>query len=315
MYSRILLSLLFGVLGALSAVAQESPAGVPLGVSDEVLARQGDIVLTQGEIDAAFARIPEVHRLAYIRSGDQVDALIRNLLQNKVVAAEARKEGYEKNPLVEKRMALTGEKELAEAWMAHVIANAPDADYEALAYEAYVADPEQWMSKPYLDVSHLLISSQNKPDAEALESIQSLRVELDADPGRFDELILEYSEDPSKDLNQGRFPKMYRGQMVKPFEDAAFAIQAPGDITQPVQTSYGYHLIRLNQKYPSEVLPFDTIREDAIEKARQKHLSQYRANYLRNLLSEPIKLEDGAVEAMVKRYFGENLELAPVFED
>jgi parvulin-like peptidyl-prolyl isomerase len=171
------------------------------------------------------------------------------------------------------------------------------------------------MSQAYLDVSHLLISSQDKPDERALEQIEALRLELDADPARFDEMILEYSEDPSKDLNQGRFPKMYRGQMVKPFEDAAFAIESPGDITQPVKTSYGYHLIRLNQKHPGEILPFETVREDAIEQARTRHLKQYRENYLRKLLSEPIKLEDGAIEAMVKRYFGENLELAPVFED
>ena len=199
--------------------------------------------------------------------------------------------------------------------MQQVIVDAPDADYEALAYEAYVAEPEKWMSKPYLDVSHLLISSQDKPDERALETIEALRLELEADPARFDDMILEYSEDPSKDLNQGRFPKMYRGQMVKPFEDAAFAIENPGEITQPVRTTYGYHLIRLNQKFPAEVLPFDAVREDAIEQARSRHLKQYRESYMRKLLAEPIRLEDGAIETMVKRYFGENLELAPEFGD
>lgn len=314
MSPHFLFILFFAVLFAAPVAAQESPAGNPLGVSDEVLARQGDVVLTQGEIDAAFARIPEVHRLMFIRSGEQVDQLIRNILQNKVVAADAKKAGYDQNPLVEKRMALTGEKELSDAWMEEVVANMPPADYEALAYEEYLAEPEKWMSEEYLDVSHLLISSQNKSDEKALEQIEDLRQQALADPSRFDELIMEYSEDPSKGQNRGRFEAMTRGEMVAPFEAAAFALETPGQISEPVKTSYGYHLIRLNQKFPPKVLDFDLVKEQAMQQAEARHRAQYRSNYLRRLLSNPIEIPDGAVESMARRWFGEDLELAPRFE-
>ena len=316
MQPRTLVFLMIGAFASMPALAQVlSPAGVPLGESDAVLARQGDIVLTQGEIDAAFSRIPEVHRLAFIRNGERVDQLIRSLLQNKMLAAEAAKDGYDETPLVDKRLALASEKELAEAWIEHVVANAPEADYEALAYEAYLANPEQWMSSEILDVSHLLISSENKSDEKALAQIEELSAQVEADPSRFDALIMEYSEDPSKDSNKGRFQRMFRGQMVAPFEEAAFAIETPGEITGPVKTSYGYHLIRLNGRTPREVQPFETVREPAIEQARKKHIAQYRSNYLRKLAATPVQLEEGAVEAMAKRYFGENLELAPDFKD
>jgi len=306
---------LMATLGATGAWAQTSPAGVPLGQSQEPLAIQGEFVLTQAEIDAAFSRVSEQHRLAFIRSGERVDQLIRALLQNKILAAEARKDGYAETPLVSGRVALAGEKELAEAWVDHVMAQAPDADYEALAYEYYVANPDQFRSRDRVDVTHLLISSENKSEDKALEQIEALRAQLDADPSRFDELVMEYSEDPSKDTNKGRFPFMMRGEMVAPFEEAAFALEEPGQITQPVRTDYGYHLIRLNRKIPSGLRPYETVKEKAVEQAKERHLAQYRSAYMRKVLGKPIELPEGAVESMAKRYFGENLELAPEFRD
>ena len=108
---------------------------------------------------------------------------------------------------------------------------------------------------------------------------------------------------------------MTRGQMVEPFEAAAFSLANEGEISQPVQTDYGYHIIRLNRKIPPKVRPFEVVREEAIEKARKAHLDQYRKNYMLKHLSGMIEIPPEAVEAMAKRYFGENLEHAPKFEN
>ena len=103
--------------------------------------------------------------------------------------------------------------------------------------------------------------------------------------------------------------------MVKPFEEAAFALRIPGEISPPVETVYGYHIIRLDQYYPATVLPFEEIKEQAIEQARKEYIDEYRKNYLKVTLSEPVVLTDGAAEDIAKRYFGENLELAPDMND
>ena len=286
-----------------------------LGVSTEPLAIQGGVTLTQGEIDAAFSRIRPEHRLLFIRSGERVDQLIRSLLQNKIMAEQARQAGFDQEPVVSKRLSLAGEKELAEAWIERVMEQAPDADYEALAYERYLANPEPWMSADMVDVTHLLVSSDDKSAEKALELAQSLRSRLDENPGDFDALVAEFSEDPSKNLNKGRFPAMTRGQMVEPFEAAAFSLANEGEISQPVQTDYGYHIIRLNRKIPPKVRPFEVVREEATEQARKAHLDQYRKNYMLKHLSGTIEIPPEAVEAMAKRYFGENLEHAPKFEN
>lgn len=313
MHTRHLTVLFAAALAAALPLTVFSEA--PLGSSTEPLAIQGGVVLTQGEIDAAFTRIPADRRLLFIRDGERVDQLIRSLLQSKILAAEARRAGFDQEPLVGMLLELEADKALADAWVNRVMEQVPEADYEALAYENYLANPERWMTEEMVDVSHLLVSSENKSGEQALELAQSLRARLEEDPSQFEALVEEYSEDPSKSQNQGRFPAMRRGQMVAPFEAAAFSLTTEGEISQPVQSDYGYHLIRLNRKIPPRQRPFEAVRETAIKSARDNHLAQYRKNYMLRHLADPIEIPEGAVEAMAKRYFGENLERAPSYEN
>jgi parvulin-like peptidyl-prolyl isomerase len=89
----------------------------------------------------------------------------------------------------------------------------------------------------------------------------------------------------------------------------------PGEISSPVETAYGFHIIRLNRKIPGTVPPFEDIKAQAMQQARETYLKDYSTRYLKKTLSDPIELPDGAVEEMAKRYFGENLELAPDYSE
>ena len=108
---------------------------------------------------------------------------------------------------------------------------------------------------------------------------------------------------------------MKKGQMVKAFEAAAFAMENDGDISEPVETAYGYHLIRLNSRNPEGLMPFESVKAQAMGQARTKYLTDYRSRYVRELQATPIEMTEAAVEAMAKRYFGENLELAPDYKE
>lgn len=278
---------------------------------NEIFARQGDQVFTQEEMDAAFSRIPEEHRLAFIRDGGRVDQLLQNLLRARQIAAAARAEGFDEQEIVAARMRLAAEKELAEAWMEHVLANAPEADFAALAEEYYLANRDEFMTEEMVDVSHILVSTENRSQDAALEIVEDLQDRLDEDPAQFDALVMEYSEDPGKATNQGRYPQMLRGQMVAPFEETAFSLEEPGQISEPVETTYGYHLIRLNREIPPQQVPFEQVKQRLEEQAKKDHLNRYRSRYIVGLNEDPIDIPEGAVEVMVKRHFGENLERAP----
>lgn len=290
-----------------SALADAEPAHDP----QTVLAYQAEVVLEQQELDAAISKLAPEDRLVFLRDGAKVDQLIRALLQRKVIAAAAASEGFDQDPLIAAKMRLEAEKVLAEDWLQKVVADMPAADYEALAYEDYLANPDRYLSPETLDVSHILIEADACASEQARLLAASLKNELEQDPSRFDAMVKEHSDDPAKDENGGRYAEMRRGMMVKPFEEAAFALTEPGSIAGPVQTDYGWHVIRLNARWGGERQEFSEVRDEAVAQAENRYRQNYRENYLRKLLSGPIVIPDEAVEVMARRHFGENLELAP----
>ena len=279
----------------------------------EIIAYSGEVYLTQKELDAAFTKIPEKDRLAFIRDGAKVDQVIQSLLKRKALANDATKAGYDQSPLMPELISLTAQKELAEHWLREVVRNAPEADFETMAHEDYISNPDSYRTEEVLDVSHILLGNKERSNRDAELLAQLLITRLEEDPSIYKELVMEYSDDPAKAANGGRYPEMHRGQMVAAFEKAAFALKEPGQISAPVQTDYGFHIIRLNARHGNVLPDYDAVKDQAVVEAKRNYYQNYQKMYLRNLISEPIVIPEGAVDIMAKRHFGENLELAPDF--
>lgn len=297
----------------LAALDLTREAPVDRNDPEVVFAYQGGAVLTQTGIDAAFSRLPEEHRLTFIRDGTQVDRLVRNIMKSEVLALDAIENGFADDPVVRERMILAVHKELAGAWMDQIRKNAPEADYEAMAYEDYLANPEDYQTPQYIDVTHILIGTDERTDEEALALAQDVREQALASPDAFTRLVMEYSDDPAKARNEGSYLRVSRGQMAEPFEKAAFALEKEGDVSTPVKTNYGYHIIRLDERYEPRKRPFEEVRDDAVAQMKQRHVNEYQETYITGLLAEGIVLPEGSVQVMLKRYFGEDLENAPQY--
>jgi peptidyl-prolyl cis-trans isomerase D len=85
--------------------------------------------------------------------------------------------------------------------------------------------------------------------------------------GNFAELAKKYSEDPGSAQNGGELPPFGKGQMVPEFEKAAFA-QNPGQISDLVQTSYGFHIIQTEAKTPAGVKPLSEVKSQIEQQLR-----------------------------------------------
>lgn len=120
-------------------------------------------------------------------------------------------------------------------------------DLERLTKEAYDR------MKQEVKASHILIAV--KPDAlpedtlKAYEKISELRSRIIGGED-FEKLAREFSEDPSAKSNGGSLGYFTALQMVFPFEDAAFKMNT-GDVSKPVRTRFGYHILRVEDKRPS----------------------------------------------------------------
>ena len=135
----------------------------------------------------------------------------------------------------------------------------PVSEADALKY--YEDRPELFRTDEMLSASHLLKMAKTDEEFEkALEQVKALRDRLHKGED-FTELVRAESDDKGNDGNLGTFGK---GRMVPEFEKAAYALEA-GELSEPVRTQFGWHLIQLHEKIPSKVTPFEEIKEKVIE--------------------------------------------------
>lgn len=121
----------------------------------------------------------------------------------------------------------------------------------------YDQNPDKFTRSETVTASHILIGTDSNTSAEdkkkALEKAQKLRKEL-LGGADFAKLAKDNSTCPSSQQG-GDLGSFGKGQMVPPFEQAAFAMK-PGDISDVVETQFGYHIIKLTEKKPAESVSF-----------------------------------------------------------
>ena len=136
--------------------------------------------------------------------------------------------------------------------------------------------------------AHIMVLSRpNDPDS--LQAVAKTRVEeiekkLKAGEN-FESLARQFSEDPSSNRNGGAMPWFGTGRMVPEFEEAAFALKNVNDVSVPVKTAYGWHIIKLLEK--RGIPPFEEAKADLQSKVeRDARLYTNRTNLLAKLKKE-----------------------------
>ena len=146
---------------------------------------------------------------------------------------------------------------------------------------AYDANARQYGTPEERQASHILIAL--KPDAKeeekaaAKKKADALFAQAKANPAKFAELAKANSQDPGSAQQGGDLGSFGRGSMVKPFEDAVFAAKA-GDIVGPVQTDFGFHIIKVTGITPSHVQSFDEVKGQIEADVKRQKASQTLAS-------------------------------------
>ncbi len=132
-------------------------------------------------------------------------------------------------------------------------------------------------------VRHILILTQGKTEQEkaaAKTKIEGILAEAKAGAD-FAELAKKYSEDPGSKDNGGLYENFPRGQMIKPFDDAAFSVPA-GQLSGIVETSYGYHILLIVSRQ-NETRPFDQARAEIESRLKQSKQGLTVQDYVQEL--------------------------------
>jgi len=175
-------------------------------------------------------------------------------------------------------------------------------DAEALAY--YEENKEDYNTPEQVQASHILIkpdlsiADANDAKAKALGKARDILKQVKAG-GDFAALAKENSDCPSK-TKGGDLGFFGRGNMVKPFEDAAFALQT-GQVSDVVETPFGYHIIKTTGRKPAGLTPFEKARPDIVKMLEQMKKGRIFKQYVEKLKAEAEIVYPPGKEPMLNR--------------
>ncbi len=219
----------------------------------------------------------------------QMSQFVENLMADRRLAKAAEKAGIPQRPEVRARIARATRDIVVAAYiddeLARYAASLPDL--KGLAQERYAVNAGAYVKPEAIRVSHILFAVKDnvpgKSDAEAKAQAMAVLKQLRAGAD-FAELARQYSDDRGSKDNGGTISEWAeKGKFVPPFETVAFAMK-PGEISDPVLTRFGYHIIRLDDKREARQMTFEEV-EDKVEADLRKELLAER----RELLVRPFR--------------------------
>jgi peptidyl-prolyl cis-trans isomerase C len=208
---------------------QPKPNGAP---ADPVVARVNGVELHRSDVEAAQRSLPE--QVQQIPLEKIYPQLLDQMVTQQLIIQDGRKEKLQDDPEVKQRMAQLEDRVISDVWLKHEVDKAATDQRLHTEYDKYVKEH----ASEQIKASHILVSTE----AEAKAVIADLNK-----GGDFAAIAKKRSTDPGKD-NGGDLGWFSREDMLPAFSDAAFALKKGEYTKTPVQTQFGWHVIKLEDR-------------------------------------------------------------------
>ena len=246
--------------GSLSAQSIKNKAG-----NATVLATVNGEEITQADIDLFYQELPD--QMKQIPVEQVQNQILDRLIDQQLILREAKKARLDKRPDIERKLAYEKTKILNESYLEIVLEKEVTPERIREVYNRAIALEKK---REEVKARHILV----KTEAEALDIINALKR-----GGDFISLAKERSTGPSG-KNGGDLGFFTADQMVPPFSKAAYALRKGETSDKPVQTQFGWHVIKVEDRRLAGARPFEElepqIREQLVTKAYEKIIQQFR---------------------------------------
>jgi parvulin-like peptidyl-prolyl isomerase len=192
---------------------------------------------------------------------------MRDLVTLEVLVQEGMKLHLDQDPRVQAQIRLRAKDIIARSVVEKYVAERSGINDEAIR-KHYEVSKDEYTVEEQVTVSHILV----RTEPEVQEVLAELKQGKD-----FAEVAKARSVDGSA-ANGGALGTFGRGRTVAEFEEAAFALRE-GEISAPVLTQFGYHVIKMTERLPAQVKPLDEVRDEV----RNALVSQYVETLLQGL--------------------------------
>ncbi|GGB31546.1 peptidylprolyl isomerase [Tistrella bauzanensis] len=256
---------------------------------DPVVARVDGSDIRRSDVVAAYETLPPPYRSLPFEQ--LYDTLLDNVISSRLMVEAARKQGLESEDDVKQRIQRAADRVLTEAYLTRLIDNAVTDEALKAAYDDFKTSftPEEEVR-----ARHILVATEDEAKA--------VKAELDKG-GDFAKIAADKSTDPGA-ANGGDLGFFTADRMVKPFADAAFAMK-PGEISDPVQSQFGWHVIKLEERRKQPVPSFEDkkqelevqLQREAVDDALEALKADAKVERLTETMPEAPAAEAPAAEA------------------
>ncbi|MBW2038999.1 MAG: peptidylprolyl isomerase [Deltaproteobacteria bacterium] len=252
--------LLFLFLSTFACDKAESPKG-------KELAKVNDREITLEEFNQEMEHLPTYLKPMMV-SAEARKEFLQNLIDRELLLQEAKKRGLDRDKQILAKLERFKQGLVIEALLGELFKGKDEvSDEEVEAY--YRENKEKFLVGERIRVRHILVKTL--PEAKEIKR----RLSQGED---FIRLVKRYSISPSRDKG-GDLGYIERGKTGKEFERAAFSLKRPGEISEIVKASFGYHVIRLEDRKKPHQRTFSEVKEEIKgllqEKKREKILTAY----------------------------------------
>ena len=210
--------------------------------------RESDLALAEAEVGPEVANLPPANRRRL---------LVEFLIEMQLFADAADGEKLTSGPDFEKRVAYWNTRAKRDAYYEKSIKGSIS---EPLAKGIYEDKVKMIPAEDEVDARHILVDSEDK----AKEVIEKINKGDD-----FAKLAVEYSNDPGSKADGGKLGYFSKGQMVKEFEDAAFALKK-GEVSKPVKSKFGWHVIKVEDRRAKPLPTFEEVKGQIVNSLVQQ---------------------------------------------
>ena len=224
-------------------IVQAEEGRIPVGTLNGETIWLDEVMRQAERLPAQFRQTP---------MANYFDQLLADMVDSRIAANAARAEKYDTKEEIVLAMKTAADRVLAESWIGDKIADDVNEKAVEKAYQIFAADTA---SREQVTAAHILVATKD----EAISIIDSLESGAD-----FAELAKSKSTGPSGP-NGGSLGTFGRGQMVPAFENAAFTLEIGKFTKKPVQTQFGWHVIKVEAKETAPAPTIDAMRDQLIQ--------------------------------------------------
>jgi peptidyl-prolyl cis-trans isomerase C len=301
MNTRIALTTALIAALALPATAQTTPAKPREALPpDTVLIEEGNVRVKAADFEGNILRLPEDRRAPFRVSYDRVVAVLDNVFVTRSISQKARDLGLDKDPAVQARLRQLEDGFLADLYVQKLERDASGSSQEldTRARELYAADKEKYRTDEEAHVQQILISQVCRTRDAAMELARTAAAEARSGKN-FLELAAKYSDVGDKANKGGDIGTGPVKKLVEPVREALAKLK-PGEISDPVESQFGLHVLKLVERKPGALKPFEAVRGEIIaaerETLRRKRIEEV-VNAVRN--SKTVVTHRGEIEKLV----------------